>query len=129
MSRKKQAHQECNASCEKLLVPKVHPEWTSIIWQDCISDGDVKAGKNSLSSNVMCYKCNALNVCCKNHLLLYLPKNAANMLQGLAILITTMQLMELSEKTKYLTKEHVWTELNKPLDDIKLCVILLCMVI
>ena len=39
-----------------------------------------------------------------------------------------MQLMELSEKMKYLTSKHLGPELNKPLDVVKLSAILLHMV-
>ena len=37
---------------ESSLVPKAHPEWTTIIWQHCKVGGDMR-GKNSWDSKAM----------------------------------------------------------------------------
>ena len=83
----------------------------------------------------MGYTCDALIACCKNHQLLYQIKNATllhltymwNYLKELQVLgahITSMQFMELNEEMKHL-KSKYQSKLTKPLDDVKLCAILL----
>ena len=75
----------------------------------------------------------------KNQKLLYLPKNAAELLltymqkhlkkpQGLRVCITVIHSMELSGKINCITCEHLGPKLNKSLDDAKLCTMMLCMV-
>ena len=55
---------------ESMFVPEAHPEWTIIIYQYCMPDMDVKAGKNSLGRKAISHTCDALKVCQKSHQLL-----------------------------------------------------------
>ena len=48
--------------------------------------------------------------------------------QGTEVCMTVMGLMELSDNMKYLASKHLEPKLNKPLDDVKLCAILQCMI-
>ena len=84
-----------------------------------------------------CYTYDALNVCHESHQLLCLTKHAAtpqlicmwNVLkkpQQLWVCITALQLIKISEKMKYLTSKNPGPKLNKPINDVKLYIILLC---
>ena len=110
-------HQESNTFFENLLVPLNSSQGTIIVRQ---------------------HWCEALNICNKvtnnsTYLCCHLTtaiKHAEFTLKATRAQAshTAMQFMELSENMKYLTSKHFGPKLCKPLDNIELCAILLCMV-
>ena len=95
--------------------------------------------KNSLNSKAMYCKSDALKLYDKGHRLLYLPKNATTLQfmciqdslrkpKGLRVCIIAMQLMESSEKMKFVARIHLGPKSKKSLDNVDVYAIPLCMV-